>query len=63
VRIFKGNLKKQRMLKNIEFVHSVFSFTKTETALEVEPYIEHVVTNKALYPNLCAYISKYKRKL
>ena len=63
VRIFKGNLKKQRMLKNIEFVHSVFSFTKTETALEVEPYIEHVVTNKALYPNLCAYISKYKSKL
>ena len=63
VRIFKGNLKKQRMLKNIEFVHSVFSFTKTEAPLEVEPYIEYVTTNKVLYPNLCSYISKYKRKL
>ena len=63
VRIFKGNLKKQRMLKNIEFVHSVFTFTKTKKPLEVEPYIEHVDANKTEYPNLCAYISKYKRKL
>lgn len=62
VRIFKGNLKKQRMLKNIEFVHSVFTFTQTKKPLEVDPYIEHVGANKEQYPNLYAYISKYKRK-
>ena len=63
VRIFKGNLKRQRIMKNLEFVHSLFRFTEKSLSCSVPEYLDFVAGNKQTYPNLHTYISKYKRKL
>ena len=61
VRIFKGNMKKQRILKNIEFVHAVWDFSRENPDLTVDQFISFVKERQSEYPNLHKYIAKYKK--
>ncbi len=58
-RIFRGNLRADRILKNIEFCHSVFSYVATISAQacqEFAPYLKFLTENAKLYPNLVAFL-------
>lgn len=58
-RIFRGNLRADRVLKNIEFCHSVFSYVATISARACQgydAYLKFIVENGKLYPNLLAFL-------
>jgi hypothetical protein len=58
-RIFRGNMRADRVLKNIEFCHSVFSYVNTISAQGCqgwEKYLQFIVANSKLYPNLLAFL-------
>lgn len=59
-RIFRGNLRADRILKNIEFCHSVFGYVQTISArsgsYDYRPYLKFLVENAKLYPNLVAFL-------
>jgi hypothetical protein len=58
-RIFRGNLRPSRILKNIEFVAAVIEFwnTKTKAKVDFSDFASFVTANKVKYPYLEAYIS------
>lgn len=66
-RIFKGNLKWERILKNIQFVHALQAYTKLHYAkwddMSVKGFIEFVSKNQTTYPELHTFISKYKKEM
>jgi hypothetical protein len=59
-RIFRGNLRADRVLKNIEFCHSVFGYVQTISArygsYNYRPYLKFLTENAKLYPNLVAFL-------
>lgn len=65
VRIFKGNMRKRKIMKNIEFVHAVQSYTKKATFedMAVKDFIAFVAGEQITYPNLYSYIKKYKKDI
>lgn len=58
IRIFKGTLRKERLLSNIEFVQAVLEFTRNmKITPKAKPlawsrFVKFVVDNEAQYPNL-----------
>ena len=58
VRVFKGSLRKERVLSCIEFVHAAVEYTRnlpvvyTEDPFAWTSFIGYVLSNKKLYPNL-----------
>ena len=66
VRIFKGNMRKAKILKDIEYVHAVQDYTRMQTAyslMTVKDFIGFVAGKKEQYPNLYNYIAKYKKDI
>lgn len=77
VRVFKGNMKRERILKSIEFLHAVHAFTNTKEIIEaktqeaITSFIElkynlpafkkFVSDNQSSYPHLAEYIKDYKK--
>ena len=65
-RIFKGNMKRERILKNIEFVEAVKMFTYKDTGhdtsnLTAQEFISWLKPAKDKFPYLYATVAKYKR--
>jgi len=58
-RIFRGNTRPERIMKNLEFVHAVIHFVNTVSyrQLTSEKFKEYVDKNKKEYPNLHAFIT------
>lgn len=58
-RIFKGNLRYDRVLKNIEFCHSVLMFAKSASNKECEDfnaYLAYIVSKAKMYPHLISFL-------
>lgn len=58
-RIFKGNLRYDRVLKNIEFCHSVLMFAKAASNKECEDfnaYLAYIVGAAKMYPHLISFL-------
>lgn len=57
-RIFRGNTRKDRILKNLEFVKATIEFTRDRSYRELrgEDFIKFVADNRKQYPNLNAFI-------
>jgi hypothetical protein len=57
-RLFKGNLRSERILKALEFCGSVWKFTKTLYARRGHPerYYEWLLENQKRYPNLVSFV-------
>jgi len=65
VRMFRGSLKKERILAALEYVHSAVEYSRgarsgvgAEEYLTAPAFIQWLRGNKALYPNLLSYINK-----
>jgi len=65
VRMFKGSLKKERILAALEYVHSAVEYSRgarsgvgAEEYLTAPAYVQWVRGRKDLYPNLLSYINK-----
>ncbi len=58
-RIFRGNTRPDRILKNLEFVHAVIHFVNTVSyrQLTSEEFRKYVGKNRKEYPNLHAFIN------
>lgn len=63
VRIFKGSLKPQRVLANLEFVHSAVEYTRTLTVREAvrggltwRAFATWILDNRSTLPNLYEYL-------
>lgn len=75
VRCFRGNLKKERILKNIEFVHALktwtellvkenkFKSTNDLRKINVKDFIEFVETNNKTYEHLSSFIKTHVNEL
>ena len=65
VRIFKGNLMEDSFRKNIEFVDSLYYFTKNNPIykLKVREYLDYVYRELKTYPNLNSFIEKNSNKV
>jgi hypothetical protein len=63
VRVFKGSLKKERVLSALEFVTASTEYTRdlkvtaTNKALSWAKFVAYVVANEEIYPNLMSKIS------
>jgi hypothetical protein len=59
MRYFKGNLRADRLYKNIEWLTAVYWFTKDtpESQLTVKNFREYLEQNKKYYPNLYTFLS------
>jgi hypothetical protein len=67
VRIFKGNLSTKRILKNLEFCHALYEYSRhspllVPTAKQVPLFSEYVHKNVRLYPNLDLFIRNKGKK-
>jgi hypothetical protein len=62
-RIFKGNLKRDRILKNLQFVKATIDFTRDRSYRDLSSgkFIEFVSTNRKAYPELHAFIKEAER--
>ena len=60
VRIFKSTLEYERIMKNIEYCHSLYDFTKNNEQITVPNYISYVAENKSYFPNLHSFIKTMK---
>jgi hypothetical protein len=62
--VFKGSLKKERVLSALEFVTASVEYTRnlkvnaTNKALSWAKFVSYVVANEELYPNLMTKISE-----
>ncbi len=58
-RIFRGNMRKDRILKNLEFVKATIDFTRDRSYRELSAgrFLEFVKTNRKEFPNLDEYLS------
>lgn len=64
LRYFKGNILKEAVLKNVEFVDSVYEYTKQLSVASIwkdgyswDSYIEYLVEHKDRYMNLYTYLT------
>lgn len=60
-RIFRGNLRSDRVLKNIEFCHSVVTYCKQAGMKQVTGYSDYIAwlgKNRGMYPNLVAFLGE-----
>jgi len=60
-RIFRGNLRPARVLKNIEFCHSVVSYCQTASMQELNVhtgYLAWLGKNRGTYPNLVKFLGE-----
>lgn len=60
-RIFRGNLRPDRVLKNIEFCHAAIMYTQQASmqALEApQPFVAWLGKNKGTYPNLVKFLAE-----
>lgn len=60
-RIFRGNLRPDRVLKNIEFCHAVWAFAKDSSMKDLEIptlFVTWLAKNKGTYPNLSKFLSE-----
>lgn len=55
IRIFNGNLKKDRLLKNVEFLECLLNYTKQD---QDQNFISYLASNKDLYINLYNYLEE-----
>lgn len=64
VRVFRGSLKKERVLSALEFVTASVEYTRdlkvtsSNKALDWSHFVAYVVSNEATYPNLLSKISE-----
>jgi hypothetical protein len=65
VRMFRGSLKKERILAALEYVHSAVEYSRgarsgvgAEEYLTAPAYVQWLRGHKDLYPNLLSYINK-----
>lgn len=65
VRMFRGSLKKERILAALEYVHSAVEYSRgarsgvgAEEYLTAPAFIQWLRGNRALYPNLLSYINQ-----
>lgn len=65
VRMFKGSLKKERILAALEYVHSAVEYSRgarsgvgAEEYLTAPAYVQWLRGHKNLYPNLLSYVNK-----
>jgi hypothetical protein len=62
VRIFRGNLKECSFYKNIQYLHSLFMFTKdfsrNNTDLTIDNYLRYVAINKNQYIDLYKWLKE-----
>ncbi len=61
LRIFRGNLRKERVLKAIEFAHALVRFCQNTGMQDIEnpkAFVTYIRTRKADYPNLVTFISE-----
>ena len=65
VRSFKGNLKYEGFMKNVEFVHSMFYFCKSTSLqdLNVKSFIDFVQRDSNSYKNLIKFFDDNKSQL
>jgi hypothetical protein len=58
-RIFRGNMRKDRILKNLEFVKATIDFTRDRSYRELSAgrFLEFVKANRKEFPNLDEYLS------
>lgn len=64
LRYFKGNIKPEAVLKNLEFVDCVYEYTKQLTVSSIwrngyswDAFIEYLVVNKEMYMNLYNFLT------
>lgn len=58
-RLFRGNLRPERVLKNLEFCHALLTFCRLngiKASARVPKFLEFVATSGASYPHLLAFI-------
>lgn len=58
-RLFRGNLRPERVLKNLEFCHALVRFCETHglgEAAERSYFVQYVNANKKQYPHLAAFL-------
>jgi hypothetical protein len=65
IRMFRGSLKKERVLAALEYVHSAVEYSRgarsgvgAEEYLTAPAFIQWLRSNKALYPNLLSYVNQ-----
>ena len=65
IRIFKGNLKSERILKNIEYLFAMKNFCEISKASEIhlKKFVGFIKNNKKEYPNLNAFLFKFGKSL
>ena len=58
IRIFRGTTNLISFLKNLEFVRSVFQFTKEypPSKINLSSYVEYILENRKEYPNLTSFM-------
>lgn len=59
-RIFRGNIRPERILKNIEFIHSLLAFTMDEkySNADIRYYLDYVHDRKKEYSNLHSFLNE-----
>lgn len=57
-RLFKGNLRPERILKNLEFCHAVITYCATASMQELDVlwFASFLRKNRGMYPNLCRFL-------
>jgi hypothetical protein len=65
LRYFRGNMRPDRLKKNLQFVHAVYMYTRDNPLKELswDGFKRHVDRNKFLYPELLAFMDETKDKL
>ncbi len=61
VRIFRGNLRPERVLKNIEFCHAAVAFCRDASMKEVaspRAFKEFLLKNRSVYPELVRFLGE-----
>lgn len=60
IRMFKGTTSPDAFMKNLEFCHAFFYFTRDSSIREMswEKFVEYVRANRSLYPALLAFIEE-----
>ena len=61
VRIFRGNLRPERVLKNIEFCHAAVAFCRDASMKEVtspRAFKEFLLKNRSIYPELVRFLAE-----
>lgn len=58
LRIFNSNLRRDRILKNLEYVHALLDFTRQFNSNKLHTFLAYVMACPELYPNLINFIKE-----